>query len=278
MADVSDVEDALVALVVGAVYPGGTGQPSAITAPVQAFRGWPKAEDLRADLPSGKVKVSVFPRSGERNATRHPKEILLAVAPVHTITATVSGAQITFSGTIATPQYVTVIIGGAKAYSYPVKTTDTLTSLAASVAALIDADIPATSSGAVVTVSTGATMIARVGAPGTGWIETRRQARPFQVTIWAGTPSARDAAAKAIDPVFANTDWLALSDGSAGRVLYMASYTNDDGQNEGVYRRDLIYSVEYPTLEFVSGSEITVFQDGIQSIAPAPGPVDTSFS
>lgn len=283
MADISDVEDALVTLVVSAVYPNGTGQASVASLPVQVFRGWPQAEDLKRDLLSSDgsasmVKVSIFPRAGERNVTRHPKEAQFTAAPVHTITAAVSGAHITLGGTIATPQYVTVILGGAHAYSYAVKTNDTLSSVAAALAALISAAVPATSSGPVITNSTGADVICRVGAPGTGWIETRRQVRPLQVTVWAGTPAARDAAAKVVDALFADTDWLTFSDGSAGRLLYTGSYTEDGAQIEGVYRRDLIFTVEYPTIQFVSGSEITVFQSGIQSIAPAPGPVDTSFS
>ncbi|HEX7854447.1 MAG TPA: hypothetical protein VF503_12200 [Sphingobium sp.] len=61
MADMTDVGEALVAVVAGAAYPTGTSQPSVIDAPVMVYQGWPDPKTLEADLKAGKVHVSVFP-------------------------------------------------------------------------------------------------------------------------------------------------------------------------------------------------------------------------
>ena len=46
---------------------------------------------------------------------------------------------------------------------------------------------------------------------------------------------------------FAGIAFLDLADGTGGRLRYSHTASIDDGQDAGVYRRDLVYVVEYPT-------------------------------
>jgi hypothetical protein len=41
---------------------------------------------------------------------------------------------------------------------------------------------------------------------------------------------------------------LSLPDDSEGRLIYMNTNSYDQAQNALLYRRDLVYSVEYPTV------------------------------
>jgi hypothetical protein len=47
--------------------------------------------------------------------------------------------------------------------------------------------------------------------------------------------------------VFAATPFLTLADGSAARLTFTATTTFDQHQDASLYRRDLLYAVEFPT-------------------------------
>ena len=68
------------------------------------------------------------------------------------------------------------------------------------------------------------------------------------MTCWCPTPHTRDAAAGAIDLAMVPLTFLALADGSQGRVIYAGTTVFDQSQNALLYRRDLLYSVEYATV------------------------------
>ena len=70
----------------------------------------------------------------------------------------------------------------------------------------------------------------------------------FRVTCWCPTPQTRDAAAGAIDLAMAPLTFLDLADGSQGRVIYAGTTVFDQSQDALLYRRDLLYSVEYATV------------------------------
>jgi hypothetical protein len=53
--------------------------------------------------------------------------------------------------------------------------------------------------------------------------------------------------APAVDEALASMVFLPLADGSNGRVLFTEMVAIDAGADAGVYRRDFIYAVEYPT-------------------------------
>ena len=76
------------------------------------------------------------------------------------------------------------------------------------------------------------------------------------ITIWAPDDAARSAISSVIKVALDSQPNLAgefsfeltLPDGSQGIIRYVRTYMFDTGQVANVYRRDLIYQVEYPTI------------------------------
>lgn len=276
MADLSDVSDALVALLAGAVYPQGTAAPSVIGAGVKIFTGWPLPADLDADLADDLVTISVFPPPNlERVTTRFMTEWHQAAEPVHTIVSTVSasGLLVTLSGAVATPQYVSLIVND-KAYSLAVQAGDSLATLAAGLATLINADTPATSLGAAISIPGAYRLTARVGAPAPLLNEVERTQRSFVITVWAPTPALRTIAGRVARAALASRAFLPLADGSAGALAYGRTDDMDTNQESGIYRRDISYWIEYGQFLVDEGFEVTLPQLNIapQDIAGAPSP------
>ena len=261
MADLSQVETAIVEIVAAALYPDGTDNPSALNQPVRIYRGWPVPNALNHDLANGMLNVSVYPQDTESRTTRYmPEEIdLPRVAP--TLTLTADAETVTVGGTPCVCN--AAVFAGGKVYVYPVQASDTLAGIAAALATLINADYPATSSGPVITVANAST---RVGGIGNTVKEIRRQKRGFQITCWCPDPETRDALASLIDSALAGIDYLALPDGTAGRMLYERSKVFDEGQENGLYRRDLFYSVEYGTTVTGTAAEIVTVQTETTSV------------
>jgi hypothetical protein len=184
-----------------------------------------------------------------------------------TLTLTINGQQITVGGAVPpanNPHNLSVLANG-KPYVYAVQTSDTLNSIAAALASLIAADIPGTgAAGAVVTLpGTGRIGAARVGVTGTAVREVRRQERHFQITVWADTPAHRDAVAQPVDLVLATTKFLTMPDGFAARLIYKNSPISDSLQKTRLFRRDLIYLVEYATTQTETETQITQDQLGV---------------
>ena len=219
MADLADVEQALVSTAVAALYPTGTVNASVLGVDCRVYRGWPLAASLDADLRAGKLNVSVYAQPNvERNTTRFPIEWKTMSVQAPLITLTLAGNVVTVGGTIQTGDVATIKIGHAKAYSVAVQSTSTLAGIATALAALVAVDFTASSVGAVITISTGAIIIVAVGGTGTGWKELRRQQKGFQVIVWASSPAQRDTATALIDLAFAKIEAgvgsiLALADG-----------------------------------------------------------------
>lgn len=267
MADISDVENALVALIAQTLYPNGTGQASAAGVPAKVYAGWPTQSQLDADMMGGTAHVTVFPRPEERNTTRYSKDWKQQSVNTPTLTMTISGQTVTVGGIIPAannPHNVEVSANG-QTFVYAVQVADTLTSIATALAVLIAAGIPGTTStGAVITLPNSARIsAARVGVTGTMIREIRRQERLFQATIWADTPAHRDALAQLIDPVLAATPFLLLADQTAARLIYKGSPITDALQKAKLYRRDLLYTVEYGTTQTTTATQITQEQFGI---------------
>lgn len=277
MADISDVEASIVAFVTQIIYPNGTAQPSAIGAKSNIYRGWPTPAKLDADLTAGTVNISVFPMDVESRTTRYlPNwQSLPVIAP--TLTLTASGGTVTVAGTPASPLNAAAIVNG-QAFVYPVQPTDTLTSIATGLAALINARITASSSGPVITIPSATRLVARVGGVGSVLNEIRRQKRNLMVTLWCPTPTLRDSAAAIVDPAFAAIDFLTLPDGSSGRILYERSRVMDTVEKYKLYRRDLIYSVEYGTTQVQSIAQIVAEIFNITGGIDPTDPPITSFA
>jgi hypothetical protein len=245
MPDQADAENALVQLATNALYPSGAGVPSAVGATVRVYRGWPNAAALDADLATGAVNVTIFPVPGAtRNTTRYPP-IWHSDKAMPSLIVTVAGTIATFAGTAATGQLAGMLVDG-KAYVHRLGPNETPALVAAILGAAIMADRPAIVVGASVTTP-GAIPIARTAADATATAEMRRQVQTFRITAWCPNPSLRDAICAAIDPSFAATPFVTLADGSAGRLRFVSTTTFDQNQDAALYRRDLLYTVEFPT-------------------------------
>ncbi|MGI4944860.1 MAG: hypothetical protein ACRYHQ_30605 [Janthinobacterium lividum] len=241
----ADAENAIIALAATALYPAGLSSPSTTGATTRIFRGWPNAAALDVDLAAGRVNVTVFPVPGAtRITTRYPTTPTASPA-IPSLTAQVTGNTATFSGTASPGQLAGLLVEG-QAYVYRTAAGDTPALVASILAAAITADRPALSSGASV-FTPGAVPIARTAADATATTELRRQRQTFRMTAWCPTPDMRDATCAALDPVFAAIPFLTLADGSAARLAFVSTTTFDQSQDAGLYRRDLLYSVEFPT-------------------------------
>lgn len=279
MADESDVEAALVLVAAGALYPNGTGQASALlnATPVRCYRGWPVEQNLKKDCALGVANVSVFARNGvERNVTRYPRDDQELSRGAKTLTATVNDQSITLGGTVTTPQNVVVQTHRASV-AYAVQANDTLTTIATALATLLAALFPGTTNtGPVVTIPASAhagIVTARVGVQGVVGREVKRQDKSFQISLWAPTPEVRDSLAKTVDPALAALTFVALADGTKGWIRYEFTIVMDTPSEEGMYRRDLFYTVEYPTMTTEIVTEITGISVGFtggQSDPSAP--------
>ncbi len=85
------------------------------------------------------------------------------------------------------------------------------------------------------------------GSSGVAILELRRQTRLFAISIWAARHDRRDAAAGAIDAGLAAVSRLRLADGSVAVMTYDSSVQDDDEQEAGIYRRELVYALNYAT-------------------------------
>lgn len=265
MADLIDVENALVGLAAAALYPNGTGQPSAAGAvPCKVYAGWPTESQLDSDLIAGNCHVTVYPQQVEHNTTRFSQDWQQASLNTASMTLTVNGQQITLAGTIpgsGNPHTLSVLVNG-QPYVYQVLVTDTLATAAAALAALIAAGVPGTTaaSGVITVAAAGRIGAAVVGVTGTSIREIRRQERNFQITIWADTPAHRDLIAPVVDKALAALRFITLADGTAGRLIYRNSIVSDMLQKARLYRRDLVYSVEYATTLIETDTQVTQTQ------------------
>jgi hypothetical protein len=125
--------------------------------------------------------------------------------------------------------------------------TDSPQSVAAKLAGLLATVRSATVSNATVTVPGAIRLVARVEADQLSLRLARRQAQAFRVTAWCGDPATRDAVGSAVDSALAGIDFIGLADGTSGRLRYLASDVSDRWEDAALYRRELTYSVDYPT-------------------------------
>ena len=244
----SDVETTLIKLAAAALYPDGTSAPAAIPATIRLYRGWPNQTALDADLAAGLVNVTVFPVPGAtQNTTRYmPDWFPDPVTPA--LTVFVTGTTVTFGGVASLGQLAGVLVDGVS-YVHRTVAGDTPALVAATLAAAIHPSRIVLTSGASLTIPSASTLVGRTAADATSAQELRRQRQEFRLTAWCPTPDLRDAACEAIDVAYAATPFLTLPDGTAARLRFAATTTFDSRQDAALYRRDLLYTVEYPTTQ-----------------------------
>lgn len=260
-----------------AVPPG----PSTVAGPVYArvYRGWPQNTLLLQDLNSGIANVSVYSEPGMvRNTTRYTPRPHLVAYGVPTITASVSGQMVGLDGTPTPGNLVGVqfgSVGVSAAYAYAVQAGDTLGSVAAGLANKIPGAISGSPNvngwdgsfggwdvgsweyvdAACLWVPSGIGLRAATAAPATTITEVRRQEAGFRIACWCPSPSARDAIASAVDLGIAGlldpNGWevrfFQITQYEQGCIKSRSTYTNDYPARDRVWRRDLCFTVEYPT-------------------------------
>jgi hypothetical protein len=222
-----------------------------VGSPCSIHRGWPDPAGLDAALQAGQVIVTVAadPRT-QRTTTRYPDGWRsLAAVPV-TLAATVQANTVTFSGAATIGQIAGLLVDQVAAIHRTVAG-DTPTTVAAMLAGLL-AGVPGPLSGTTVEagmiiVPPGLVPVARVVADQPSIRETRRQLQAFRVACWCPDPATRDQVVSAIDSAFSTFDFLGLPDGMAGRIRFIATTATDRAQAAALYRRDLIYTVDYAT-------------------------------
>lgn len=291
MADLSDVENTLVTLIAGILYPNGTSNPVSplITAKCKVFRGWVVPSQLDQDIAASNahgatpiINIGVTPPPGNwRKTTRYSTDFKVQNPATTTLTASIdsTGTQVTIGGTVSTPQNVAVLIGSAVAVVYAVQGSDSLNSIAAGLATLLtNAGVPATSTGPVVSVPSARNMVARVGGQGTVIQEVARQERRFWVTFWCHTPQIRDQVVPLIDVALKATEFLTMPDGTAARILPAGDYQDDGAQKSGPYRRDIWFDVEYATTQVKPATQIIVAETQLTGgLDPNAPPIATVY-
>lgn len=288
MADVSDVCNVLVGIASGVLYPNGTGAPSIIAgvSGIRVYVGWPVPDQLDADIanlsgttPAPICHVAVYPLPAERNTTRYLQKWTKASCNTPTLTLTAAGQTVTVAGAIppiSNPHNVCVFANGIP-YIYAVQLADTLASTAAALATLISVGVPGTSSaGAIITLPDGSRLgPVRVGVTGTSILETARQEKQIQISVFADSPLHRTEIAKAIDPVLKKMTFIALPDLTAGRIRYFGNREFDTAQKQAIYQRNLIFTVEYATIETQINPQILAIGVAVQT--PAQQTVNTFY-
>ena len=248
MASQSDVEVALVELAAATLYPGGIASAPSIGAESRIYRGWPNAALLETDLAAGIVHVSVFPTPNSTTDTTRYLPCWLPEPTTPTLTVSSAGNSLTFFGTADLGQLAGILVDG---HSFVHRTIlgDTPESVAAVLGEAIAMGRPASVSNSTITVANASSLVARTAADASSTMELRRQRQGFRITAWCPSPELRDVACGLLDVGFAGTPFLVLSDGSSARLRLSASTSFDDRQDALLYRRDMVYSVEFPTTQ-----------------------------
>jgi hypothetical protein len=88
-------------------------------------------------------------------------------------------------------------------------------------------------------------------------MEIARQEKQIQISIWADSPANRTAIGKVIDPALKALTFISLPDYSFGRIRSVGQREFDTLQKQAIYRRDLIFTVEYATTQVRVDTQIT---------------------
>lgn len=276
MADLSDITAYLAGVAAAAVYPNGTSQPSVAAMDVRIYEGWPQAEKLDRDVQglnddgtartNGQAAhVSVFPMPGTGNAVFQIQDKTYVVTPVSLGMAVgVVGNVISVVGQPNAAEFLTLVCDNAVVLSRGGASTAAL--LAALAADAIAAGYAATSDATSLTVPVGHELVVRQGGRALMGKVTNRQSQLVMISAWAPNRIARNLLASAIDVLVKKTIRITLPDTSQGIVRYNRTNQSDEMQTAVIYRRDLIFDVEYATLETFPAFTVTSVNTTIASL------------
>ncbi len=249
MADQADVEGVLVGLVGAVVYPGGVGEGSVLGRVCRVYRGFPVGSALAEDLVAGRVNITVFPESGGSVVTtRWGDGDEVPVVRVPGVVVSVVGGVVSVGGVVGAGELVGLVVDGV-AVVHRVVEGDDAAGVAAALGGLVRAFREVAVLGSVLVVPGAGSIVARVVADQVVVRQTRRQRRNFRVMCWCPDPITRDDVAGAIDAALSARAFIALPDGLSGRLRFVSSEVFDQTRDAALYRRDLVYSVEYATTQ-----------------------------
>jgi hypothetical protein len=255
-------------MVNAAVYPNGVQAGSPLGVNLRIYRGHPGPDVLDADMEAGFANVSgawtmvtpaarivhccVNARPGIGRSLRPYvfAPIGCQTVPPVTLTATVSGTTVTIGGAISAGQGVAVDANYSPV-GVAAGSTDTIATLAASLAAAMTAaGQPATASGAVVTVPGATTLYANTFVQAVTGQEVRRQIQGFDITLYVPGRDLRDAVSAAITSSLGAVTRFTMPDGFEALLNPAPPIEVDDDKPEKdlLFVRKIYYAVEYATV------------------------------
>ena len=255
MADLSDVEVALASSVTQTLYPNGTSGLSAVGVDCRIYRGWPLPAALNNDLKNGIVNVTVFPGTDPGRLTTRYVDGQQRAEEAPGLSFLLSGNTVTFGGSAGVGQ-IAGLLADKQTYVYRTQVGDTPALVAANLATLARADYIVTLSGTSITIPTAGNLKARVIADSMWREEVRRQSRLFHITCWCPSAQTRDKIATTIDQAFAGMTFISLPDATFGRISYEGTTVTDRAEDVLLYRRDLMFLVEYATIVVIKQPEM----------------------
>jgi hypothetical protein len=257
MSDISDVRNTLGALAGAALYPNGTGQSSAVGATVVVRSGWPVPQQLKALVGTGNAMISIYQMPGMgKNTTRFlGDDDVQATIPAPELSLTIASNHVTVGGTINPGEAATLRVN-YQPYSYAVKQTDTVDTVAAALAALIPG---ASVNGAEITINGVFDIESAISVPVTVQQEIGRQAQVFMVVVWAPSELLRDAICRTLELSFKQQPRIVMPDNTWARLLYRGVTDFDVSERSQIYRRNLLYEVEYALMAPVTENTVTNF-------------------
>ncbi|MCX2905207.1 hypothetical protein ORG41_04365 [[Curtobacterium] plantarum] len=257
MASTDDVASYLAGRVSDAVYPGGSGLPGIINAAVKIYPGWPAPGTLQQDINSGGVHVSIWPLPAERKistALGRPFRVMAKDKPA--LQFIVNGSVIDVSGVADALTSVRVSLKG-KTFTFTFRAGTTADQAVTALGAALPESFTVLSS---VFIPLADHISVSATTAGTAVKELHRQIKDFQITVWAPAPGLRDRIGSAIDTALSEQCHIDLNDGAPAQLLYARQFDSDRSQNWHVYRRDLIFSVNYATTRTITAPEVTQFE------------------
>ncbi len=256
MANLSDVEDTLVSVVSGILYPNGASNPSVISSVdnIYIYAGWPRPADLEGDAKANNAHVTIFPQGQGRDTTRFRQNWHEQYIAPATIFTSLAGNVVTLTGSVSVPQSVMIVVNGI-GYAYQVLIADTLTSICEALALLIP---NSTALGETLTINGAFSIIPRVTQIGRIVKEVKRQETVLSVITWTNARDKRTAIADVIEAELAVMERFVLPDNYFAALTYKGIQDHDELQKTyAIYRRDLIFRVEYATTVSMEAYEIT---------------------
>jgi len=254
MATLREVQNAMKALVIAAIYPNGVTNPSITGTLVKVRVGWPLSVKLDEDVLIGNSQIRIFPIGmSDKNTTRFQRIENTVSLNAATLFTAVLTNKVTITGTVIVPQAIVINLNG-ESYGYSVLATDTLSTIATALAALV----PGASALANVITITGPIfkLTAEVAVTGQMATEIKRQRKIFYVTIYAPTPDQRETLGNAVDVALSNVYRLNFPDTTQAVMIYKAMNEGDMFEKNIIYQRDLIYTVEYATMLYGNATVI----------------------